>query len=187
MRYTENPQELKEYSIKPVRSLLGRKHGRNLPKVLEAIANLEKSYVSKLVNDESIEVLVDGSPVEVLPGDIEAELVPLDGYSLAEEPGLLVGVSTIITEDLKLEGLARDIVRRIQALRKEADFEIDDEIETYYSGDAVLEKVFAQENDYIAAETLSKSVMKGNPPDGAHVEEYKIEGLKLKLGLKRLT
>ena len=187
VRYTENPQELKRYRIKPVRSILGRKHGRNLPKVLEAIASLEESSVSKLVNDESIEVLVDGSPVEVLPSDIEAELVPLDGYSLAEEPGLLVGVSTVITEDLKNEGLARDIVRRIQALRKEAGFEIDDEIETYYTGDAVLEKVFAQEKDYIAAETLSKSVMKGNPPAGANVEEYTIEGLKLKLGLKRLT
>ena len=187
MRYTENPKELKRYSIKPVRSLLGRKHGRDLPKVLEAIANLEEGYASKLVNDESIELIVDGAPVEVLPSDIEAELVPLDGYSLAEEPGLLVGVSTTITEDLKLEGLARDIVRRIQALRKEADFEIDDEIETYYTGDTVLEKVFAQENDYIAAETLSKSVTKGNPPDGAHVEDYTIEGLKLKLGLKRLT
>lgn len=187
VRYTENPLKLKRYIIKPVRSLLGRKHGRNLPKVLEAIANLEESYVSKLVNEESVEVTIDGSPIVILPDDIEAELVPMEGYSLSEEPGLLVAVSTTITEDLKNEGLARDIVRRIQALRKEADFEIDDEIETYFTGDAVLENVFALEHDYIAAETLSKSVVRGDPPDGAHVEEYKIEGLKLILGLKRLT
>ena len=113
--------------------------------------------------------------------------MPLGGYSISEEPGLLVGVSTTITEDLKKEGLARDIVRRIQALRKEADFEIDDEIETHYTGDPVLEAVFAQEKEYIAAETLSKSVVKGDPPEGTHVMEYKIEGLQLKLGLKRLT
>jgi len=165
---------------------LGRKHGRNLPKVIEAIANLEESNVARLVNDEPVEVQVDGSPVEIAPDDVEVELEPLEGYSISEEPGLLVGVNTTITEDLKNEGLARDIVRRIQALRKEADFEIDDEIETYYIGDAVLEEVFAQENEYIAAETLSMIVVKGDPPEGTHVEEYKIEGLKLKLGLKRI-
>ena len=98
---------------------------------------------------------------------------------------MLVGVKTDITEELGREGLARDIVRRIQALRKEADFEIDDLIDTYYSGDPEVEVVFETEGEYIAAETLSRVLLKGEPPKGAHRGEFDIDGLRLKLGLAR--
>jgi len=77
-------------------------------------------------------------------------------------------------------------VRRIQALRKEAGFEIDDHIETYYSGDEKVEAVFEAEGEYIAAETLSDVLSMDDPPSEAFVGEFDIEGLKLKLGLIRI-
>ena len=106
--------------------------------------------------------------------------MPHEEYSVVEEQDMLVGVYTVISEDLRCEGLARDVVRRIQSLRKDADFEIDDQITTYYTGSPEVELVF---EEYIKVETLSDELVKGEAPDGAVVQEYEIDGLSLKLSL----
>jgi isoleucyl-tRNA synthetase len=97
-----------------------------------------------------------------------------------------VGVRTEITPELEREGIARDIVRRIQSLRKEADFEIDDTIATYFSGDPSIEEVFEAEGEYIKAETLSAELVKGEGPGGAYSGEFDIDGKKLRLHLLRV-
>ncbi len=102
-----------------------------------------------------------------------------------EENGLLIGINTAIDEALSSEGLARDIVRRIQALRKEANFDINDHIETYYRGDPEIVEVFQEEAEYIKAETLSDQLQEGTPPDDAKNGSYEIGELQLLLGLRR--
>ena len=106
-------------------------------------------------------------------------------YSVVEEQDMLVGVYTVISENLRGEGLARDVVRRIQSLRKDADFKIDDQITTYYMGNPEVELVFEEESEYIMVETLSDELVKGEAPEGAEVQEYEIDGLSLKLGLTK--
>jgi isoleucyl-tRNA synthetase len=172
--------------VKPVFALLGKKHGRNVPRIAEAIKSLGKAEAVRLQNGESVEITVDGAKVEVLPDEAEVAPVQVEGYSVVEEPGLLVGVRTEITPELEREGIARDIVRRIQSLRKEADFEIDNSIATYYSGDSSIEEVFEVEGDYIKAETLSVELTNGEAPEGAYVGEFDIDGKKLLLSLRRV-
>jgi len=116
---------------------------------------------------------------------VEVASVPRDDYSVVEDRGMLVGVYTVLSEGLESEGLARDVVRRIQALRKEADFDIDDEIVTYYVGDGAVEEVFVEEAGYIMAETLSVELVGGEAPRGAVVKEYVIDGLAVRLGVVR--
>ena len=186
VRMTSSADELKSYGLKPVRRLLGRKHGRNLMKVVEAINNLPERHVSMLSGGEQVTVSIDGSEVDILPEEIEVETISIEGYSVMEEPGLTVGINTEITEDLRREGLARDLVRRIQEMRKNADFDIDDHINTWYNGDAEVETVFNIESEYISAETLSDSLTKGSPPNGAHIEEFEIDDHKVKLGLVKI-
>ncbi len=183
---TTDIRKIFQYEYKPVRSLLGRKYGRDLPKIIGAIENLDQSAAEILIEGKTIEVEVAGTLLEILPEEVDVVTVPLDGYSVMEEQDLHIGVNTEISEQLRLEGLARDIVRRIQSLRKEADFEINDQIETYYSGDTEVEKVFEMQNDYIASETLSLKLVKGEAPEGGFTGEYDIDGVKLKLGLVRL-
>ncbi|MCW4014714.1 MAG: DUF5915 domain-containing protein, partial [Candidatus Bathyarchaeota archaeon] len=79
--------------------------------------------------------------------------------------------------------LARDIVRRIQALRKEADFDIDDHIIVYYTGDPDAEEVFNDESEYIMAETLTDELHNMEAPEGATAQHYDIDGLEVKLGV----
>ena len=126
---------------------------------------------------------MDSKPVEVLAEEVELKSVPHGDYSVVEEQDMLIGVYTVISEELKAEGLARDIVRRIQSLRKDADFEIDGRITTYYTGSPEVETVFEEESEYIQVETLSDGLIKGDAPDGASVQEFEIDGLSLKLGL----
>ena len=186
LRPTSNPGELTRYRIRPVSRILGKKHGSLYPRVVEALRALDQAEAERLKAGEPVSVDVGDTVVEVLPEEVEVDSVTLPGYSSVEEGGLLVGIGTEITEQLEYEGVARDVVRRIQALRKEAGFEIDDHIETHYSGDAKFDAVFEAEGDYIAAETLSDVLSMDEPPEGAYLGEYDVEGLKLKLGLVRI-
>ncbi|MGD2200765.1 MAG: class I tRNA ligase family protein [Candidatus Bathyarchaeota archaeon] len=184
VRLSGDRSGLLTYEVRPVYSLLGKKHGRDLQEVVESLNGLSQADAARLLEGETVEIDVQGSCVEVLPKEVEVESVAVNGYSVVEEPGLIVGVKTVITDKLEREGLARDIVRRIQALRKEADFEIDDQIETYYKGDPEVENVFEVEGEYISAETLSIKLVNGNPPEGAYEGEFDIDGRKLSLGLR---
>ena len=122
------------------------------------------------------------------PDDVELIDISKKGYTLVEESDMLVGVYTIISKDLESEGLARDLVRRIQALRKEADFDIDDLIETYYQGSIEIESVFQDESYYIKTETLSDELIKGEAPEKSIIQVYKINGLEVRIGVvKKIT
>jgi len=183
IRASSDRSLLQSLTVEPVPSMLGRKHGRLFPRVAEAVRGLGSEAAEALSAGESVTVLVDGSPVVVLPEEVELVSVPRGDYSVVEDRGQLVGVYTVLSGDLESEGLARDVVRRIQALRKEADFEIDDEIVTYYVGEEAVEEVFVEEAGYIMAETLSVELVRGEAPKGAAIKEYEIDGLAVRLGL----
>ena len=124
--------------------------------------------------------------MEVLPEEVEVTTGPKQGYSLSEEEGLSVAVDVKLRTDLKEEGLARDIVRRIQNQRKEAGFNIADLIETYYVAGPKLSQVFENYEEYIASETLTATMREGSPPKEAHKATYKIEGEPLTIGIKQV-
>jgi isoleucyl-tRNA synthetase len=90
-----------------------------------------------------------------------------------------------VTPELAEEGLARELVHRIQSLRKAAGFDISDHITTYYQGPASLRAVLAKHGDYVRQETLSEEMVEGAPPDGAHAEEGKLDGEPLVLAVLR--
>jgi isoleucyl-tRNA synthetase len=94
-------------------------------------------------------------------------------------------VDATITPGLRAEGLAREVVRRIQTMRKDAGFSIDDRITTSYAAEGELAEVMAAWGDYIRAETLTTKLVEGQPPTGAYSEAHTIEGLALTLGVKR--
>jgi isoleucyl-tRNA synthetase len=176
---------LQNHIAKPVPRILGRKHGKNYTAVAEAIKAMTTEQTETLAKGKPITLNVNGAAVEILPEEVELESKPIEGYSIVEENGLLIGINTTIDEALNSEGLARDIVRRIQALRKEANFDINDHIETYYRGDPEMIEVFQEESDYIKAETLSDTLQEGAPPPDAKNGSYEIGGLHLLLGLRK--
>ncbi|MFQ6095227.1 MAG: isoleucine--tRNA ligase [Candidatus Bathyarchaeia archaeon] len=183
---TSRKDEIMDYRIRLLPEVLGRKYGSLFPKVRQAVASMDADAVaSKLLEGLSLEVEVEGRVVRILPDDVEISMAPKEGYSVAEEEGITLGVNIVLTEELKKEGFARDIVRRIQNQRKQATFNIADEIETYYEAGPKVVEVFTDYGDYIAAETLSTAIHNAKPPEGAHVTVYEIDGEAITIGLIR--
>lgn len=178
--------ELVEYEIGLLPHILGKKYGALFPKLRAAVANLDAdALVPAFQSGLSVDVNVDGETITLLPEEVEVRFKPRAGYAVAEERGLIVGVDVVITPELESEGLARDLVRRIQNARKTAGFDISDRITTAYQSGPKLAAVFVAHAEYIAAETLSLSLAEGEPPQGAYVEELELAGETLKLGLVR--
>jgi len=120
--------------------------------------------------------------------NIVAEEVNVKEVSHDKSAKEKVSLDTKITEELKIEGIARDIVRQIQAMRKKAGFNVEDRIHLHWeSDDKLLKSVFEKESGYIAKETLTKEVVLGDLEKASYNEKAKIEGQELSLGVKKVS
>ncbi|HEV8574414.1 MAG TPA: isoleucine--tRNA ligase [Dehalococcoidia bacterium] len=120
------------------------------------------------------------------PKDLLA-LLP-EGAALAEDDaGYAVGLDTKVTPELADEGLARELVHRIQGMRKNAGFEISDRIAVYFRNSQRLRDVFATHGAYVREETLADAIEEGAPPDGAFAEEQALEGETVTLAVRRVS
>ncbi len=178
--------DLVEYQIEPDPRLLGPKYGALYPKIEEALASLDTySVVEKVRSGEEVEVTIEGQKVVLLPQEVKIEPLPREGLAVAEEGSYMVAVATTLTEELRREGLAREVVRRIQALRKRADFKIEDTIVTYFEAHPILVQVMEEHGEYIQQETLSTALVPGGAPPGFVTKSYSIEGYGITLALKQ--
>jgi isoleucyl-tRNA synthetase len=118
------------------------------------------------------------------PKDLLAQLTEDDRLA-DDESGCAVAVNAAVTPELADEGLARELVHRIQSARKAAGFDIADHITTYLAGPDWLARVLARHGDYVRQETLSGELVEGAPPDGAYVEEQKLDGQAVTLAVRR--
>ncbi len=187
--FLEEAGQVVDYQLNLVPSLLGKKHGALFPKIRAAVAGMDAATTTDLAQrlqaGQSVEVVADGQTVTLLPEEVEVRLSAKAGYAVAEEAGYLVAVTTELSEDLVREGLAREVVRRIQIMRKEADFRIEDYITTYYRADPTLREVLTEYGDYIKQETLSTELVEAEAPAGANIQSLEINGQKITLAVKR--
>ncbi|MCI0885869.1 MAG: isoleucine--tRNA ligase, partial [Chloroflexi bacterium] len=109
-----------------------------------------------------------------------------EGHVLAEDDsGYAVAVDTRLTPELADEGVARELVHRLQNLRKAAGLEISDRIVAYHGDSERVAAVLAAHGDYVRAETLADELVAGDPPDGATAEKVKIEGAEVTLAVRK--
>ncbi|MGQ9501092.1 MAG: class I tRNA ligase family protein [Anaerolineae bacterium] len=178
---------LVRYQILPDNKLLGPRFGAAFPKVRAALAAASAAEIARQVRSGvPISLTVNGSTVQLLPEEIIVQTQPMPGLAVMTEKGITVAVDTVITPALRSEGLAREIVRRIQTQRKDAGFNIEDRITTYYVTDGELAEVIREWADYIKAETLTVSMVAGQPPHEVFVEQHTIEGMPITVGVHRL-
>ncbi|MFC1870452.1 isoleucine--tRNA ligase [Chloroflexota bacterium] len=109
-----------------------------------------------------------------------------EGYVVSADGGYSVAIPTEISPELKAEGMAREIVHRLQTMRRSAGFDIADYIVTYYQGEDYIKGVVAEFADYITQETLSKELVAGVPQEGIFSEGFKLGGCDILLGVKRV-
>ena len=143
------------------------------------------------LNIKSLVVLEDDSELYLQAreeaGDRTEVTIPVDHYSVALEGGYMVAVDSTITPELAEEGLARELVHRIQNLRRSSQFELTDRIVTYYDAPAEISSVMQGNfSAYIRQETLSEDLVAGPPQEGAASEDSKVEGMEITLGVLRV-
>ncbi|HET9495326.1 MAG TPA: isoleucine--tRNA ligase, partial [Chloroflexia bacterium] len=187
--------DLITYVIKPNFAQLGPKYGKRLGAVREALAALEPAEVAARVQagePVSVKVAGESEPVELLPTEIVVETREREGFAVAQEGGLVVALDTELDDDLLREGLARDLVRVINDMRKSAGFDVSDRITTYVrvegpeDGDRSLaEGALESFRDYIAAETLTHTLVEGEAEDGAYRQDERVGNATLHLAVKR--
>jgi len=186
LRFVQDESELVDYQVSGIPSLLGKKYGALFPKIKSSLSSMDPSAVAGRVRSkEPVEMVIDGQEIALLPDELTVKTLERPGHSVSADGGYLVAVSTVLSEDLLQEGLAREVVRRIQTMRKEAGFRIEDTIVTYYQTDEPLADVLSEWGSYIQQETLSAELLGKTPPKEAFVTEHEISGHTITLGLVR--
>jgi isoleucyl-tRNA synthetase len=170
------------YEVKPNLPVLGKKYGAEVAGIRASLGAMAPSEVAEAVRRGRN--LIVGSH-ELEPEDILLQAQDTEGFATAADAGYIVAVTTEITPELADEGLAREIVRRIQDMRREAGFELSDRITTWYAGDGHVARVMAGHAAYIRGETLSTALVGGDAPGDAHRAEQDLEGTRLTLAVKR--
>ena len=187
--------DLITYSIKPNFPVMGPKYGKRLAAIREALSSLDPARVAAQVEAEQpVTVTLEGEsePVELQPNDLLVETREREGFAVAQEAGLVVALDTELDEALMQEGLARDLVRIINDMRKSADFSVSDRITTYYTLDgsdgedqSLVAGALHSFGDYVRAETLSNDLVQAEPPDGAFTQEEQVGKALLRLAVMR--
>ena len=183
IRIINNPTEVMDISIKPNMALLGPRLGQEVRNLLEELNYTDPLEIySKIQNAEKIEI----AGHEITPNELEILGKGKDGFSAAEENNYVVAITTKLSDALIKEGIAREIVHRIQTMRKNAGLEITDCIETFFYGDAQIIAAITANKNYFSQETLSNKLINAPPPENAFIEEQIFDGLKVTLGILRI-
>jgi isoleucyl-tRNA synthetase len=178
--------EAVDYSLNPLPKQLGQKYGARFPAIRQALILLDAAQAApKLLEGKSVEVMVDGEAFEILPDEVEVRVQAHAGYAVAAEGAYLAALVTDLTPELIQEGLAREFVRRVQDLRKQAELDIADRIAVYYQASFKLAAAIQSFKDYICAETLCVEMMDEMPREGCTCVEDEFDGEKVKIGLEK--
>ena len=176
--------EVADYVVTAIPSIVGKKYGALFPKIRAALTQAGGyDLVQRIQNGENVDLEVEGETVTLLPEELNIRMQPREGFAVAEDGGYLVAVTTELTPALLQEGLARELVRRIQTMRKEADFRIEDNIVVYYQAGSVMKDVIEAFADYVKQETLATELVEGVGPEGAYRQETSLDGELMTLAL----
>jgi isoleucyl-tRNA synthetase len=187
LEFVSEAGELVSYRLLPNLKLLGPKLGKLIPGVKQALtqANAD-ALVAKVESGENITLSVEGQEIELTPEEVLVQTDSAEGLAVAADKVITVGVDVVISKDLAAEGMARELVRRVQNMRKDADFDIADKITIYYQGEGAIHHVFHDWADYIKTETLATSIEHQLIPEAAFQRKEQVEGLDVMLGVKRV-
>lgn len=175
--------DMLEKKVKCNFRVMGKKFGKLMKAVAAAVGALSQDAINELSVNGSVQVDVDGQTVEIVREDVEIVSEDIPGWTVANDGALTVALDLEITEELKNEGMAREIVKRIQAYRKSSGFEITDHIHVVLSHDDNLQKAVEAYHDYICSQVLADKLEFGAPESG---EDLDFEDFKISVDITKL-
>ncbi|MDX6640140.1 MAG: isoleucyl-tRNA synthetase, partial [Solirubrobacteraceae bacterium] len=184
LRFVSEADELGSYEVRPNYRTLGPRFGKDMPQAAAAIEALDPLHVAESLRvGRPIGVSVGGHDHELGTEDLELRMQPLDGYQLEREGGHAVALELAVDDDLRREGLAREVVRAVQLARQSAGLEVSDRIVLSLGGDGGLLDAARAHEGYVAGETLATSV--AYDLDGDALSTTSIDGRELRISVTK--
>jgi isoleucyl-tRNA synthetase len=182
LRFVGEAEELGQWELKPNYRSLGPRFGKHMPQVAAAVAALDAGRVAEVLRDGgSVGLAVDGEEHALGPDDLQMVLQPLEGYQVERAGTHAVALNLELSDDLRREGLAREVVHAVQAARKSAGLNVEDRISLRLGGDDHLIAAVRAHEAYVSTETLATSL----ETDGADGEPVSIEGRELSISVEK--
>ena len=158
--YTESVATYMNFVIKPNFKVVGKMFGKDIKAYQALLENLSDEEKNKLNNKESIIVKFLDNDLEINADMVDIRINAKEGFDVAMDSNDFIILDTKLSEDLILEGLARELVSKVQNLRKLKDFDIQDRIKLYISGDVYIDKCLSTYEEFIKNETLTLEIVK---------------------------
>ncbi len=182
--FTQEVREFTSYSFKPQLKTVGPKYGKMLGGIKQTLSSIDgNAAMDELNASDALRLTVNDQEIVLTRDDLLIESAQTEGYVSENDNGITVVLDTNLTEELLTEGFVREIISKVQTMRKEAGFEVMDKIEITYEGTEKAEKIFAENDDTIGAETLALRVAKETAK--GYVREWKINGENVTLGVEK--
>ncbi len=185
--FTQEPHKYVEFELVPNFRVLGPKLGKQVPACKKALADADGSALyAEMEAKEKIVVQLPSGPVELTPSEVEVRLSARDNFAAASGSGQVVVLDTRVDDSLRREGLAREVINRIQRARKTMDLAYEARIEVRWNADGELAEAIEEHAKRIAGETLATGFSRESVPGSAHDTE--IDGSALSLSIvEKLT
>ena len=183
--FVSDESDLVSYAVKPNYRALGPRFGSRMPQVAAAVEALDPVHVAGVIGDGGeVGINIDGDEHALGPDELSLSLQPLEGYEVEAEAGHAVALQLELDDELRREGLAREVVHAVQNARKEAGLEITDRITLGLGGDPELIEAARAHEDYVSGEVLATGV-DYEAGDGEATTAATIDGGELRISVTR--
>lgn len=184
VKFTDDVRDFTSYNFKPQLKTVGPKYGKMLGGIKNALNSVDGNAAMDEINETgALKLDVNGQEITLFREDLLIETAQIDGYVSENDNGITVVLDTNLTPELLEEGFVREIISKVQTMRKEADFEVMDRIRVTYDGSDKAETIFAKYTGEIAGEVLANEVVKAEP--AGYVKEWKINGETVTMGVEK--
>ncbi len=172
--------------IKPNFKTLGPKYGKYMKQIAALVATFSQEQIAEVESGAVTQLEIDGALLDVAVEDFDITSEDMPGWLVASEGKLTVALDITVTDELRKEGVARELVNRIQNIRKESGLEVTDKISVEIEAKELVEGAVAEFGDYIGSQTLAVSVKCSAEPEGEFVVESDIDEDPLRIAITKM-
>jgi len=184
--FTDDVSDFTSYNFKPQLKVLGQKYGKKISEIKTCLAELNGSEAKKELDSTGIlTISLQDGKIDLAPGDLLIETKQSEQYVSLTEAGITVVIDTNLSEELLEEGFVREIVSKLQTMRKEADFNVMDHIVVYEKGNRKIEKIISDHLDSIKSDVLADEVRIDEM--AGFSKEWNINGETVVLGVQQVS
>jgi len=182
VEYVDDASGILVKNIKPNFRKLGQQYGPKMKTITGIINGFGKDEIAAIERDGNYEIEVDGEKINLERDDVEITSRDIPGWLVASEGGLTVALDITISDELRKEGLSRDMINRIQNLRKDQGLDVQDKIAIKYAtSDEMMRAAIADFSGYIKAETQALSLELNGTNEG---EKFDIDGIEIDIQIE---